>query len=158
MGYEKQLTKAVAALEQKAGEMGLMTKVYKRRKAETGPSRVLDNRPRQLLIGNLPESATVKSVLAHFKTFGLIDEIDLEGAAKTITYAVHEAASKAMVHGGNFKDERGIVKLALSYFTKPAESQAVATAAPASIVLGEKEEGKDEEEEEGEGQKNNWKR
>ncbi len=145
--------------------MGLMTKVYKRKKADSGPSRVLDNRPRQLLLGNLPETATVKSTLMHFKTFGLIDEIDLESAEKTITFAVHEGASKALVHGGNFKDDRGgIVKLALSYHTKPevlganaVAAVAAAVAAPPSVKLevGEKPE---DEEEEDDGTQKNWKR
>lgn len=148
--------------------MGLISKVYKRKKTEGGPSRVLDNRPKQLLLGNLPAAATTKTVLSHFKTFGLIDEIDLESPDQTITFAVHEAAAKALVHGGNFKDDRGIVKLALSYYSKPEEQAAAASATAAAaaaadapsplIELREKEEEEEEEQEEQDGTQKNWKR
>jgi hypothetical protein len=167
VGYEKQLTDTVAALEKKAGEMGLSTKMYKRKKAESGPSRVLDNRPRQLLLVGLPETATVKSVLGHFKTFGLIDEIDLESPSRVITYATHDAANKALVHGNIYKDERGIVKLALAWFSKTvdevhapkntavASSESAAPSAAPTIVVREKEEEDDEEEDD---TQKNWKR
>ena len=138
---------------------------------------MLDNRPRRLLLGGVPESTPVKAILRHFKSFGLIDEIDLQSAEKTIAFATHEAAVKALARGGRFVDESGAAApLQLEWHVpafvrheaeqaqneEPGKKNEPAPTAAAAVVpvtvAAAATAGEEEEEEDEDGDKRNWKR
>lgn len=157
IAYQKQLADTIVALEAKAGEMGIHVSKIFRRKKDASSAKVLDNRPKQLSLGALPESASIKSVLTHFKSFGLIDEINLESETKSITFATHESASKAKERGKNFADESGgVTELVLEWLLQTEENNAESSA-PIAVAVAAGEKDDDDEDDEDDGQKN-WKR
>ena len=123
---------------------------------------MLDNRPRVLVLTNLPDSVPLKIVMGRFKNFGLIDDIDLEADPKTVTFASHDAAAVAMEKGKELKfgEDTITLEMELQAVQEPAVVKVVATADETNQVeegaQDEKDED-DEDEEEEEGEKN-WKR
>ena len=178
-GLSYTLAETVRALEQKAGEMGLDVPAqdplyFKRKGGKSGT--ILDNRPRTLIIENVPSEATAKLIMRRFKSFGLIDEIDLKSDVKTITFATHDSAEKAkkyvkeLKYGEDesvmlelkFKENNGEIRTADEKEDNVKSNSNLPAVEVSDTGKGDKDDEKDEEdeeeEEEEEGEEENWKR